>query len=89
VFKHAFPNNESGELRIILKQKAADEVMLKIADDGVGLPSGFDPRGSDSVGLQTVFGIAQHQLQGKITCTTAKGVTWLLHFNGTLYQPRD
>jgi two-component sensor histidine kinase len=88
VFKHAFPHNKPGELRITLKQSAEDEIMLQVADNGMGLPSGLDPRKSDSVGLQTVFGITEYQLQGKVTCKTAKGVSWQLRFSDTLYQPR-
>jgi PAS domain S-box-containing protein len=88
VFKHAFPHNEPGALKITLKQLAADEILLQIADDGVGLPAGFTPRESMGVGLQTVFGIAEYQLRGKITYETAKGVTWRLQFSNTLYYPR-
>jgi PAS domain S-box-containing protein len=88
VFKHAFPHSEPGELRIDLKQLAGHEIMLQVADNGVGFPSGFDPRESGGVGFQTVFGIAEYQLQGKLTCKTAEGVTWQLQFSDTLYQAR-
>ncbi len=88
VFKHAFPAYRQGELRIVLKQIAESEIMLEIADNGVGLPPGYDPRKSDSIGLQTVFGIAEYQLKGKITCEIADGVVWRLQFSDTLYQPR-
>jgi len=88
VFKHAFSPNRPGQLRITLKQPAGDQIVLQVADDGVGLPSDFDPRKSGGVGLQTVFGITEYQLQGQVSCQTGQGVTWHLRFSDTLYQPR-
>jgi two-component sensor histidine kinase len=38
---------------------------LVVADDGVGLPPGRDPRSSDTLGLQLVFMLAA-QLQGVV-----------------------
>ncbi|MBN1313923.1 MAG: PAS domain S-box protein [Anaerolineales bacterium] len=88
VLKHAFPHNERGELRIDIGQLAGNEILLQVADNGVGLPSGFDPRKNGGVGIQTVYGIAEYQLRGKLTCLAAEGVTWQLRFDDTLYQPR-
>ncbi len=88
VFKHAFPHNEPGELRITLKHSTGNKILLQVADDGVGLPSGFDPRKSNGMGLKILFSITEYQLQGQVSYESRQGVTWQLEFRDTLYQPR-
>lgn len=88
VLKHAFPDDDYGELRIDLEKTEEDEILLQVSDNGVGLPVDFDPEKSDSVGLQIVSGIAKYQLQGKTICETTNGVTWRVQFNDTIYRPR-
>ena len=40
--KYAYPEGQTGELRIELCETTFNEVVLKIADNGVGLPENFD-----------------------------------------------
>jgi len=83
--KHAFPNNRDGEVRISLAKRDGS-IWLEIADNGVGVPPGFDFRGSSTLGLQTVFNIGEHQLQGRVTFEAGAGVTCQVQFNDDLYN---
>ncbi|MGC9447562.1 sensor histidine kinase [Cereibacter johrii] len=44
--KHAFPDGRPGRIRVSLHRVGADTARLEIADDGVGLPAGADPKTS-------------------------------------------
>ena len=52
-FKHAFPDGMNGEVIINLSNED-ENCLLKVADNGVGIPEGFDFRKTDSLGLQIV-----------------------------------
>ena len=51
--KHAFKNRDNGEITIKLFQKG-EQIILKIRDNGVGLPSGFSIEATQSLGLQLI-----------------------------------
>ncbi len=52
--KYAYPDREDGRVRVSLARKGADHIVLTVADDGVGLPEGFDRRESKSLGMRMV-----------------------------------
>ena len=62
--KYAFPEERSGEIRVVLRSEAAATV-LTVEDDGVGLPPEMDLAGVETLGLQLVRGLAQ-QLNGTV-----------------------
>lgn len=51
--KHAYPEG-SGEIRIEFSAEPDGEVRIAVADAGIGLPEGFDPKKSAGLGLQIV-----------------------------------
>lgn len=63
-FKHAFPGGRGGEVRVSLQRVAAG-VCLRVADDGIGLPAGFDVAAGRSMGLQLASSLAT-QLGGSL-----------------------
>lgn len=78
--KHAFPQRRPGTLTIGLHSIGAHRYELLIADDGVGLPPGFDPTHSPSLGLTMVQGLSK-QLNGALHIAQAgPGVQLILHF---------
>ena len=86
--KHAFPGDRKGEVRIRIHRAEQGVILLHISDDGVGVPQDFDFRQSDTLGMQTVFGLAEHQLGGKVMIDTSSGVTWRIRFRDDLYSSR-
>lgn len=75
--KHAFPNG-AGEVRVDLEAPQEGEVVLRIADNGVGFS---DPTGTPtpSLGLTIVKGLVR-QLRGRIQSSQANGVRWEARF---------
>jgi len=58
VIKYAYPGNSRGELRIALTNNSGI-ILLLIEDDGVGLPPGFCPETTGSMGTQLVVMLSQ------------------------------
>lgn len=51
--KHAFPTGGDGEINVAVVSRER-QLMLKVSDNGVGFPEGFDFTLSDSLGLKLV-----------------------------------
>lgn len=64
--KHAFPDGRAGTVRISLERLPDDEMLLIVADDGQGLPEGFDPDLLQSLGMRIVRTLAE-QLGGGVS----------------------
>jgi two-component sensor histidine kinase len=80
IFKHAYPENSGGEIQISLKITEEQEIEFIVGDDGIGLPEGFDYRNSDTMGFQTLVGLAEGQLLGSLTLVEGKGVSFQIRF---------
>ena len=74
-FKHAFPAGRGGEIRVSL-QRGAGGVCLRVADDGVGLPPGFDVADGRSMGLQLASSLAT-QLGGTLRASHEGGAVFV------------
>ena len=77
--KHAFPHQRAGTIAVGLRQLAGGNYELTIADDGVGLPVGYDIQASRSLGLTIIQGLSK-QLHGLLTIVEAGGVHLRLQF---------
>jgi two-component sensor histidine kinase/CheY-like chemotaxis protein len=66
-FKHAFPGGRKGRVDVTMRQSGG-KVMLTVADDGVGLPPGFDLKNTFSFGL-TLANTFAEQLGGTLEST--------------------
>ncbi len=71
--KHAFPADRTGEIYIQLRQAEENGFELAVADDGVGLPAGFDLYQQSTLGVQIILGLGQHQLGGTVRFETQRG----------------
>ena len=70
--RHAFPAG-SGEINVSLGAQEDGEVVLRVADNGVGLPQDFQKQRTS--GLSIVDGLVR-QLGGRIEAIQTKGVCW-------------
>ena len=68
--KHAFPAGRSGHIRVELEEQVKRQVTIRIADDGVGLPSGFDVSKADTLGLRLVQALVD-QIDGHMAINAA------------------
>ncbi|MDB4975441.1 MAG: putative sensory transduction histidine kinase [Myxococcaceae bacterium] len=69
--KHAFPPDQwrdGGHVTIAL-QRADDDILIVVADDGIGYPEHLDPETSSTLGLLLITSLSQ-QLGGDVTFTT-------------------
>jgi two-component system, sensor histidine kinase PdtaS len=74
--KYGGQNNNSPTLEIVIKNNA-NTVELTIADNGQGLPAGFDLAQSKSFGLKLVNSLIK-QLSGKLDYCAENGTCWKL-----------
>ncbi|AYL99646.1 sensor histidine kinase [Mucilaginibacter celer] len=77
--KYAFLNEEDGTVSIILQHDSPDYLVLKISDNGIGLPPGFDTMEHNSLGLDLMQGLAR-QLKGYFNIETDNGVHITVRF---------
>lgn len=61
--EHGFQSRGAGEIRIDVRRVGESELLLTIADDGVGIAPGFDSATSSSLGLKIANTLAR-QLKG-------------------------
>ena len=62
--KHAFPDGRTGEIRIVLQAKEDDTVLLRVSDNGVGLPADLDEAQTMSLGIRLIR-ILTNQVHGQ------------------------
>ncbi len=77
--KYAFPGERSGRLSISFSRNGDRVHTLTVADDGIGIPPGFDPATSKTLGLQLVYGLVK-QLRGSIELDTSSGSRFVISF---------
>ncbi|MGN3975437.1 GAF domain-containing protein [Tsuneonella sp. SYSU-LHT278] len=63
--KYAYPAGESGEVFVGLYDEG-DHVSIRIEDQGVGLPEGFDPASSGGLGMKIVTSLLR-QVRGQLS----------------------
>jgi two-component sensor histidine kinase len=78
-YKYAFPKECSGVVYISLLKQSDTLYELTIADDGVGLPKGYDPSQSRSLGMTLIHGFSA-QLGGELSIEGSGGVKISLLF---------
>ena len=76
--KHAFPGDRRGNIDIRFTHSSG-ELVLTIADDGIGLPETLDINRSASLGLQLVNTLT-NQLMGQMTVDRSHGAAFTLRF---------
>ena len=86
--KYAFPQNRRGTIAIELTSLNNQLYQVSIADDGIGLPPGFEFEHSPTLGLTMIKGLSK-QLHGKLTFSQEGGVRISLQFEvaKTLRRP--
>ena len=79
-FKHAFPEDRSGELRVELQAPANGRgCLLRVSDDGVGLPPDLDLEHLGSLGLKLVTDLVR-QIGGRLEIGPGPGAVFEIEF---------
>ncbi|MDP8227250.1 MAG: ATP-binding protein, partial [Candidatus Celaenobacter polaris] len=74
--KYAFEGREVGNIHIELKE-TEKHVVIKISDDGIGMPENIDINDPETLGLSIVDMITQ-QLQGTLSLDRKNGTSFTL-----------
>jgi len=77
--KHAFPHGEEGEIHISLHSPSEGTVVLRVSDNGVGLPQDMDVHQPQSLGLQLV-NLLTRQVKGTLEMDGGSGTTVTITF---------
>jgi two-component sensor histidine kinase len=77
--KYAFPKDTKGFIEIKIKLSDG-RLLLEFSDDGVGLPKHIDFHNTQSLGLQLIYLLATHDLNGRIILDREKGTGYRIDF---------
>jgi PAS domain S-box-containing protein len=83
--KYAFPNGRNGTIWVELHSTPEQILNLRVADNGVGIPSDLDIFNTKSLGLQLVNNLVR-QLDAALEVETSPGTSFLISFK---YQHGD
>jgi two-component sensor histidine kinase/tetratricopeptide (TPR) repeat protein len=86
IFKHAFTGRERGQVNISLKQLNSAELVLNIADNGIGLPADATSYSKNSLGLNLMKGLC-NDFSGRYTIASKDGTHIQVIFNRHIYEP--
>jgi two-component sensor histidine kinase len=86
-FRHAFPGDASGEVRVSIGRTAGGRISLEVSDDGIGLPERFDASKTETLGYQLVHGMVD-QLKGELSFGSGQGLSCRVSFSDTLIADR-
>ncbi|MGY1754181.1 sensor histidine kinase [Blastococcus sp. SYSU D01042] len=70
--EHAFPEGEPGAIELVA-ERTDDDLVVRVRDDGRGLPAGFDPATSEGLGLQIVRTLVVSELGGSLSAGPPPG----------------
>jgi two-component system, sensor histidine kinase PdtaS len=77
--EHGYSDRRGGTITLSLAQDN-DEMVIEVADDGEGLPAGFDLGQSGSLGLRIVQTLVHEDLKGSFQLTNGRGVKAVVRF---------
>ncbi|MEO8086585.1 MAG: histidine kinase dimerization/phosphoacceptor domain -containing protein [Bacteroidota bacterium] len=77
--KYGFPNHRQGEINIEFRKVPEKKMMMTIADNGIGLPNGFDIEKSESLGMQLIIALTS-QLDGELKFSGESGTRFSITF---------
>ncbi|WP_433832016.1 histidine kinase dimerization/phosphoacceptor domain -containing protein [Flavobacterium anhuiense] len=77
--KYAFLEKQHGIIEISLTYKEIDSIVLKISDNGIGLPDLSNKNDTNSLGLNLIKGLAK-QLKGSFSIENNNGVHIIITF---------
>lgn len=77
--EHGFEHKQAGLIEINLADEG-DEVIIKVVDDGDGLPPEFEIERADSLGLHIVKILVEEDLKGHISFQNGNGLTVTITF---------
>jgi len=81
--KYAFANGREGAVNVSFKQVSRECFVLKISDNGIGLPEDFDIQKPDSMGIRLIRGLSD-DIEARLSITGVAGTEIVVWFS---YDP--
>ncbi len=78
--KHAFSSHAEGEIHVALQARSEQDFLLRVRDNGRGLPANFDLNKVKSLGLQLVK-VLTKQLEGTLDINSENGAGFSIRFS--------
>ncbi|MDZ7317340.1 MAG: response regulator [candidate division KSB1 bacterium] len=88
-FIHGFPNGRDGRIKVSLYLSPTDELILEVADDGVGVAESFDFRRDAKLGLEMIMQLIQDLFSGRLELMGRRGLHWKITIPKKGYQPQQ
>ncbi|MCE3259274.1 MAG: hypothetical protein K0S12_915 [Bacteroidetes bacterium] len=79
-FKHAYPGNKKGLIKIEFTGTGKKHYKLKVTDDGVGMNDRVNLDDPETLGLQLIYSLVE-QVDGKIKIVSDKGTEFTIVFS--------
>jgi two-component sensor histidine kinase len=70
--EHAFPEGEPGVIELVA-ERTGEDLVVRVRDDGCGLPEEFDPAAGQGLGLQIVRTLVVSELGGSLAMGVPPG----------------
>jgi len=80
--KHGFPDGREGTVTVELQCLGGQTKLLRIADDGIGIPPSVDENNPNSFGLRLIRGLTS-EISGVVTIEKSKGTSIVIDFDGS------
>lgn len=84
--KYAFPDRRAGEIMVTVAPAQNGMFELRVSDNGIGFPEGFDFRRTKALGLRLVAQLVEHQLQGTIELRSHGAPEFVIRFPAQGYR---
>lgn len=85
--KYAYAGSDHGKLVIALTEHEG-KVTIKVEDNGVGLPEGFQYENSESLGIYLVYALVEQlDAEIKVESEPGKGTRFLITFDKQVHTP--
>jgi two-component sensor histidine kinase len=78
--KHGFPDGREGTITVELQSVDGQTKLLKIADDGIGIPASIDENNAHSFGLRLIRGFTS-DISGTLKIDKAEGTSIVIVFD--------
>ena len=79
-YKYAFSDNGGGNIEVDFNKTPDHKYLLRVSDNGKGMPEGFDLDRSSTLGLKLVK-ILSRQIKAKLTFSGQKGTEFNVAFS--------